>query len=520
MSWLPEIEQIALRRKMSLELGGKDRVERHKAAGKLTIRERIEGLLDANSFMEVGQLTGEAVWDKGEFKHITPAPYVMGLGKIDGRFIAVGGEDFTVRGGSSAGLARRKGGQGGFVEDMAKAYRIPLINLIDGVGANVGSAIKSGFKRLPAKDGYERCLELLGLVPVVSAVLGSTAGGPAGRAVVSHFSVMVRGTSQLFAAGPPVVERALSKKIEKEELGGAHIACDRAGAIHNAVKTEEEIFYQIRRFLSYMPQNVWEMAPYLDTGDPADRWEEELASIVPRKRTTPYNMRKIIQLIFDRDSFFEIQPTHGLAMIVGLARLKGYPVGVIANNPMFNAGAPDARDSRKMGHFTEMCDQFHIPLVHLVDVPGFMIGLESESMGTLSFGMSAMCQVMQATVPRVTVIVRKCYGMAGALNYVNNRLHYRIAWPSAEFGSIPIEGGVAAAFRREIESAPDPDQRRRELEEEIHSYESPFRTAEKFAVEDMIDPRETRQRLCTLIEAAQNYLKTELGPKPRYGVRP
>jgi acetyl-CoA carboxylase carboxyltransferase component len=245
-----------------------------------------------------------------------------------------------------------------------------------------------------------------------------------------------------------------------------------------------------------------------------------LASLVPRNRMTPYDMRQIIRLVFDRDSFFEIQPTFGLAMIVGLARLQGYPVGVIANNPKFNAGAPDARDSRKMGHFTEMCDQFHIPLVHLVDVPGFMIGLESERMGTLSFGMSAMCQVMQATVPRVTVIIRKCYGMAGALNYVNNRLHYRIAWPSAEFGSIPIEGGVAAAFRREIESSPDPDKRRKEIEEEIHSYESPFRTAEKFAVEDMIDPRETRKRLCILIEAAQNYLKTELGPKPRYCVRP
>jgi acetyl-CoA carboxylase carboxyltransferase component len=195
-------------------------------------------------------------------------------------------------------------------------------------------------------------------------------------------------------------------------------------------------------------------------------------------------------------------------------------VGVIANNPMVNAGAPDARDSKKMGHLTAVCDQFHIPLCHLVDVPGFMIGIEAESMGTLRSGMAAMCQVMQAKVPRYTVIVRKCYGMAGALNYNNDSLAYRIAWPSAEFGSIPIEGGVAAAFRRRIESSPDPDKTRQEIEAEIHVLESPFRTAEKFGVEDIIDPRETRQRLCHLIEASQNYLKTELGPKARYGAYP
>lgn len=520
MTWESEVNEIKLRRKKALQLGGEERVKRHHAQGKLTIRERIDILLDRTSFLEIGQLTGEAVWDEGKFIDITPAPYVMGLGKIDGRWVALGGEDFTVRGGSSAGLARRKGGQGGFVEDMAKEYRIPLINLIDGVGANVSSAIKSKFKRLPAKDGYERGLELLGTVPVISAVLGSTAGGPAGRAVLSHFSVMVRGSSQLFAAGPPVVARALSRKVDKEELGGAHIACDTAGTIHNAVNSEEEAFTQIKRYLSYLPQNVWQAPPFVDTGDPVDRVEDELISLIPRNRRRSYNMHKIIDLVFDRDSFFEIQPTWGVGMIVGFARLGGYSVGIIANNPSHNAGAPDARDSRKMGHFTSVCDQFHIPLIHLVDEPGFMIGVDAESMGTLKDGMSAMCRVMQAKVPRISVIVRKCYGMAGALNYANHTLHYRIAWPSAEFGSIPIEGGVAAAFKREIEQNPDPEKRRNEIEEEIRSFESPFRTAEKFALEDIIDPRETRYRLFCLVDAAQNYLQTELGPKPHYGTWP
>jgi len=520
MSWDSELKEINLRRQMALKLGGEERVDRHHKQGKLTVRERIDKLTDPGSFQEIGQLAGAATWEGGKFKNIIPAPYVMGLAKVDDRWVAIGGEDFTVRGGSSAGLARRKGGQGGFVEDMAREYRIPMINLIDGTGANVASAIKSKFKRLPAKDGYERCMQLLCQVPVVSAVLGATAGGPAGRAVMSHFSVMVRGTSQLFAAGPPVVARALSKEITKEELGGAHIAVDKAGSIDNAADSEEEAFAQIKRFLSYMPQNVWEMPPYVPTGDPPDRWEEELLSIVPRNRMHPYDMRRIIELVFDRKSFFEIQPTFGIAAITGLARLNGYPVGIVANNPRVNAGAPDARDSNKMGHFCEVCDQFHIPLVFLVDVPGFMIGPEAEAMGTLRAGMRAMHIGMQATVPRFTVIIRKCYGMAGALNYVNNRLCYRIAWPSGEFGSIPIEGGVAASYKREIEASDDPEKKRKEIEAEIRSYSSPFRTVEAFALEDIIDPRETRLRLCNFIEAAQNYLKTELGPTPKSDARP
>jgi len=522
MTWEPEIKELELRREKALGLGGKERVEKQHRQGKLTIRERIKGLLDTGSFTEVGQLAGDAEWENGKVKDIVPAPYVMGLGQIDGKWVAVGGEDFTVRGGSSAGLARRKGGQGGFIEDMAKEFLIPLINLIEGSGANVASALKAKYKRLPAKDGFERCMELLGLVPVVSAVLGPSGGGPAGRAVMSHFSVMVRGSSQLFAAGPPVVERALFKKVTKEELGGARIAVDTAGSIDNGVASEAEAFFQIRRFLSYMPSNVWELPPFVESDDPQDRCEEELASIIPRNRLKPYDMRRIISLVFDRESFFEIQPTFGRASITGLARLKGFPVGVIANNPLMNAGAPDARDSNKMGHFCEICDLFHIPLVFLVDVPGFMIGPEAEAMGTLRAGMRAMHTGMKARVPRFTVIIRKCYGMAGALTFVNNRLCYRMAWPSAEFGSIPIEGGAAATFKRDIESTGEPERisRLSEIEEEIRSYSSPFRTAEAFAVEDIIDPRETRPRLCNFIEAAQGYLKTTIGALTLGGARP
>lgn len=520
MNWEKETEEIEIRKRLALDLGGKERVKRQHEFKKLTIRERILKISDPNTFMEIGQLTGDSEWAEGSLKKITPAPYVMGLSKIDGRDVAIGGEDSTVRGGSSAGLARRKGGQGGFVEDMAKEFRIPLVNLIDGAGANVGSALTTKYKRLPGKDGFERCVELLGLVPVASAVLGSAAGGPAGRAVLSHFTVMVKQSSHLFAAGPPVVERALSTKLSKEDLGGWEIAAAESGSVDNVANTESEALDQVKRFLSYLPQNVWDLAPFEKTNDPIERREEELLNLVPRNRLLSYSMKRIIELIVDVDSFFEIQPLYGIAAIVGFARIGGFPIGIIANNPKINAGAPDKRESNKIEHFVEICNEFNIPLVFLVDVPGFMIGKEAESMGTLRAGMRAMYVGIQAIVPRFTVIIRKCYGMAGALNYVNNRLCYRMAWPSAEFGSIPVEGGVAAAFKREIENSPDPMNRQRELEKQIISLSSPFRTAEFFAVEDIIDPRETRYRLARLIQASQSYLKTILGPKAKYGVRP
>ncbi len=521
MAWEQSIKELEFRRQCSLRLGGEERIARHHAQGKLTVRERIDSLLDEKSFMEYGQLAGSGKYDAdGKLLSVTPAGYVMGLGRIDGRFVALGGEDFTIRGGSGGGLERRKGGQGGFVEDMAKEYRIPLINLIDGVGADVAEVLRSKYKRLPAKDGYERSVELLGMVPVCSAILGSTAGGPAGRAPLSHFSVMVRKSSQFFAAGPPVVQRALGHVLDKEELGGAKVAVDAGGTIDNVAESEEDAFKQIRRFLSYMPANVWELPPRSTPVDPVDRREEELLSIVPESRSRAYNMRKLVNLVVDKDSFFEIQPTFGRTLIVGLARLNGYVVGVIANDPMINAGAPDAGSARKFIHFTELCDMFHIPLVHFCDVPGFMLGLQAESTGTLRFGMASVFATCQATVPRFTVIVRKCYGMAAALHYNNASLRNRMAWPSAEFGSIPIAGGVAASFKREIESAPNPAERLQEIEKELLAYESPFRTAEKFGIEEIIDPRETRMRLCTLVEVAQNSLKTELGRKPRYGVRP
>ena len=520
MTWKPEADELQQRHRWAEALGGEASVNRHHEQGRLTVRERIAGLLDPGSFHEVGKLTGNATYADGKLAKIVPAPYVMGLGKIDGRQVAIGGEDFTVRGGTSWGSARRKGGQGGFVEDLAHEYRIPLINLIDGAGGTVSSASKRGYTVFPGVHGFERSVELLGEVPVISAVLGTAAGGPAGRAILSHWSVMVKGSSQIFAAGPPVVERSLGEQVTKDELGGADIAVSLAGTVDDVRNDERSCFHAVRRFLSYMPQNVWHLPPAVANADPIDRRDEELLSIVPRERRQAYNMKKLIGMIVDRDSMFEIQPAFGRSVITCLARMDGKVVGVIANNPMVYGGAMDVKAARKQTHFMEMCDTFHIPLIFMVDVPGFMVGTQAEMAATLREGMRTVYVGLQVTVPMLTVVIRKCYGMAGMGTTDKNGLDFKIAWPSAEWGSLPVEGGVAAAYRREIESAADPSQRVQEIETELRRFASPILTAEAFAVEDVIDPRDTRAYLCRFVNAMQERLVTTAGPKHKCGVRP
>ncbi len=520
-NWLEESAEIELRRQWADALGGPEAVASHHAAGRTTVRERIEALADVHSFREIGKLTGNGLYDEGRhLESVRPAPYIMGLARIDGRDVAVGGEDFTTRGGSSWGSDRRKGGQGGFIEDLAFEYRLPLINLVDGAGGSVASILRRGHAVFPGVHGFERCVDLLGIVPVASAVMGVAAGGPAGRAILSHFSVMVRGTSQIFAAGPPVVRRSLGLEVTREELGGAAIAVDSAGSIDNAVASEAEALAAVRRFLSFMPQNVWELPPAAECLDPVDRQEAELSGIVPRHRRTPYDMHHLIDLVVDRNSTFEIQPTYGRSVITKLARLGGFVVGVVANNPKTYGGAMDSRAARKQIRFVETCNTFHIPLIFLVDQPGFMVGPSAEAAGTLRDGMRAVYVGAKATVPVITVVIRKCYGMAGMATCDKAGLNFKVAWPSAEIGTLPVEGGARAAFRREIEQAEDPVAREAEIEAELRSHASPFRMAEAFAVEDLIDPCETRSYLWRCLSAAQSRLRTSLGPKFQSGVRP
>ena len=519
--WTAQIDELGRRRAFAREMGGADNVARQHAAGRLTVRERIDRITDAGSFREIGTLAGTGEYDHDlKLKKLTPATYVAGMARVDGRPVAIGGEDFTVRGGTSFGALRRKGGQGGYIEDLAHHYKIPLVNLIDGAGGTVTSAKRRGFVTFPGVDGFERSVELLGEVPVASAVLGTAAGGPAGRAILSHFSVMVQGTSQIFAAGPPVVKRSLGQEITKEDLGGAPVAVNKAGSIHNIAETEDDAFDQVRRFLSYMPQNVWQLPPVKATDDPADRCDDALLGIVPANRRQPYDMKSLVEMVVDRGSTFEIRPSYGRAVITMLARLGGRPVGIVANNPKIYGGAMNADSARKQIHFMELCDTFHLPLVFLVDVPGFMVGLKAEEEGTLREGMRLVYVAGQLKVPTITLVIRKCYGMAGMATCNKNDIDLKLAWPSGEWGSLPVEGGVAAAFRRDIEAANDPKAREQELEAELRAYASPFRTAEALAVEEIIDPRETRPILCEHIALAEERLRIGLGPRAKAGVAP
>jgi acetyl-CoA carboxylase carboxyltransferase component len=492
-------------------MGGQERIDRHHAGGKLTIRERIDVLVDPGSFMELGVTAGSYLSDDdGSF---VPDPYVCGLARIDGREVIVGGEDFTVRGGSEGSKKPQ------LVEHLATEYQVPLVLLHDGAGFNIGSLLDNRGVSMPTGVDWTDIINLLGTVPVVAAIMGSVAGGPAGRAMLSHWSCMVKDTSQLFAGGPPVVKRAIGLDIAKQDLGGSHIHAHGSGAVDNEADDEMDCLRQVRQFLSYLPANVWQAPPRRDPSDRPDRREEELLTIVPRNRRQGYDMRRLIKLVVDDAELFEISPGWGGSLITGLARLNGHSVGILANNPLVTAGAVTTEAAEKQVHFMELCDQFHIPLVYFVDVPGLMVGPNAEATGVIRRGMRALWMLNQLNVPLLNVNVRRCYGFGGA---VTRRAGHTIslAWPSAEFGGMPVEAGVDAAFRRVIETAPDPEAKRKQIEDRLQRLTSPYPAAEALGVEDIIDPRETRPRLIRSLEAALSGRDRHLGPHAKIGVRP
>jgi len=513
LEWDVAIEEMHKRREAVRQMGGKERIDRHHSQGKLTIRERIDRLVDKGTFFEVGSLMGRGTYDEnGDIVDFTPAAFVEGTAEIDGRLVTVGGEDFTISGGSPAGI--RKNARL-FMQPMALQYGIPMVQLCDGAGASAASYEERGRMFLPSAGQWWWDVQLLKNVPVVSAVMGSCAGHVAARAVLSHFSIMVKGTGQIFPSGPPVVARALSEDIHKEKLGGTWMHRD-TGVIDNEAEDEEDCFEQIKAFLSYMPDNIYDVPPHRDLGDDPNRRDEELLGIVPIQRMKPYDMYRLVSLLVDKGQIFEMRRYYGRSVITAFARMGGSAVGIIANNPMFIAGAIDAKAAQKMTRFIDLCSLFNIPLVLLGDVPGFMIGSKSEKEGTMRYGMTAVMAAQEATVPKVHIALRKSYGMGGdAFSSPGSMLglDLRFGWPSGEWGAIPVEGGVAAAYRRDIASAPDPEARRRELEDKLVGLRSPFRAAETGDVMDIIDPRDTRSIICKFIKAAQPSLKRNAGPK-------
>jgi len=518
MSWDEEVEALRRRREAALALGGEEAIARQHERGRLTVRERIDALVDKESFREQGQIAGVAeAGEDGELVRFTPTNAVMGTARIDGRPVVLCGDDFTLRGGaySPAGMQKAE-----YADRLSQRLRVPNVRLLEAGGASVGGITgvkgRSGYDFVQGATSNAALLETRATVPMVAAALGPVAGYPAGRLTAAHFSLMTRDTAQVLVGGPALVERATGEALRKEELGGADVH-GRSGVVDNVAADEADVFRQIRAFLSYLPSNVWEGPPVVPCSDPRERAEEKLLSAVPREGRRAYKMRRIVERIVDVGSFFELTPGYGRSQITGLARLAGHPVGVLANDPVHQGGSMTADGAQKLRRFVELCDSFHLPIVSLMDEPGFMIGSAAEQAGTIRYGMEAMFAVNQSEVPWFTVIVRKSFGVAAGLHLGPGGTV--VAWPSAQSGSLPVESGVALAHGREIAEAEDPEARRRELEAHYAAAQSIFPRAEDFGVHDLIDPRETRARLCDWIDEIQPALALQRGPRS-YTPRP
>jgi len=508
MVWQPEIDELEYRRHLAAQMGGEEGVARQKKRGKLTVRERIAAFADPGTFEEIGGLTGTGTYDSdGKLTAFMPQSYVVGTCNLNGRKVILNAGDFTIRGGAVG-----YGPKGDYVEKMAEDWLIPYVRLLDATGGSVRTFEEIGRTYALSNIVGVQGSRLLGVVPVASAVLGSVGGGPAVEACISHFSVMVKNTSQVFPGGPPVVKAALGYDITKEELGDERTQVRQGGVIDNLGETEEDALDQVRRFLSYMPNNVWEMPPYIETADDPDRRDEELLSVLPRNKRRPYDPYRILHCVMDSDSFFEIGKLYGRSRIVGLARMNGYPVGVMINNPHFLGASMDTTAGQKVFRFLNLCDTFHLPLVYFADEPGFMVGLEEQKKGIVRAGARMIHITARTKMPWITFVIRQTYGVAGQINLRPSGMYRHYAWPSANWGSMHIEGGTRAAYRREIDAAPDPEAKEAEIEARLKAIASPFRTAEAFSIQDIIDPRDTRPVLSDFIEMAQDVIRGQLGP--------
>ena len=509
MNWKKETAEIKKRRKLSIDQGGKEAIKLQHAKGRLTLRERIDLLLDKESFQEQGEIAGGTeLNEEGKLESLTPANFILGFGKINQKQVVVGGEDFTVKGGSPNPAGLRKSV---YTEELALKYKVPLIRLHEGGGGSVAGPGKksSGYGGDPvfSKSRFKSVADTLREIPVVSAALGPVAGMPAARFVAAHFRVMTKETAQILVAGPAVVERAFGKKLTKEELGGSEVH-KLNGVTDNVASSEEDAFSQIKAFLSFFPQNKYELTERIECNDPIDRHEESLLSIIPKDRKKSYEMRDIVNLVFDQGSFFEMTKFFGRGIITGFARINGYSVAIFANDSNFYAGSMSAEGAQKTSRFIRLCDTFNIPIVSLIDEPGFLIGPDAEKAGTILHGTEAVLATTESKVPWTSIMIRKSFGVAAAAHYGPDG--YVLAWPSAESGPLPLEGGVAVAFKKEIAEAKNPEAKRKELEEKMAKNQNPFPRAEAFSVHEIIDPRETRKYISLWAERIQSQLKANL----------
>ncbi|WP_291200341.1 carboxyl transferase domain-containing protein [Hyphomonas sp.] len=504
MSWEKAIEELRRRERLAEHMGGEEPVERQRGRGKLTVRERVAFLADPGSFHEIGKIAGKATYGPDdELLGFTPSTSVTGRARLEGRPVVILADDFTVRGGASDASIWQKMVQ---MIKMATEYRMPLVQMIDGTGG--GGSVKALEKDprtyIPETPGWNEIVTGLSQVPFVTLALGPCAGMGAGRLAASHFSIMVKELSQVFVAGPPVAI-ALGENVTKEELGGWKIQ-GQNGTVDNVVDSEADAFAAARRFLSYLPPSVHHLPERLQPTDDPKRKEASLISLVPKDGRTPYKPRKIIEATVDKGSFFEIGHDWGRGIVTGLARIDGYAVGIMAGDPFFLDGAWTADVCDKVTRHMDLCSTFHLPVIHFVDCPGFAVGVKAETAGVTRAGVRAMTAVYQADVPVCSVVIRKAYGLAGSAMMNQSKTKWRYCWPSGDWGSLPMAGGIEAAFRKELSEAENPEELKAALYKKFEAIRSPFRTAESFLAEEIIDPRETRSLLVDFAHHAQRTL--------------
>jgi acetyl-CoA carboxylase carboxyltransferase component len=508
MSWEDEITELRKREQLAQAMGGPEKVARQHEFNKLTIRERIAQISDPGSFHEIGALAGVAEYnDSGTLTGFTPANFVFGTAEIDGRPVVLSGDDFTVRGGSADASIP---GKRVMAEGLALELKLPHIRLVDGMGGggSVKTIEKAGRTYIPELRGWDTVVNHLAVAPSVSLALGSVAGIGAARVATSHYSVIVKDSAQMMIAGPALVDWAKLGKVSKEELGSSAIHT-RNGAIDDEAATEAEAFERARQFLSYLPSSSDELPPVEDTTDDPARAEESLINLVPRDPRKVYKMMTLIEAVLDDGVFFEIGKRWGKSIITGLGRLNGVPVALFAENPMIYGGAWTADSCRKVIRLIDLAATFHLPLVHLEDCPGFLIGKQSEDNATIRFGSQALAALGQAPVPFCCVVVRKAFGVAGGANHKPGSHHIRVAWPSGDWGSLPIEGGIEVAYKAELAEAADYDAHLAKIKTRLNNVRSPFRSAEYFEIEEIIDPRNTRRVLCHWVKLAAKALRPQ-----------
>jgi propionyl-CoA carboxylase beta chain len=512
MSMDKKLDELNELNEKAREGGGKKRIDVQHQKGKLTARERLEILLDDGSFQELDRFVTHRCYDFGiNRKRYLSDGVVTGYGTINGRLTYLFSQDFTVFGGSLSGAHAEKICK---VMDLAMKNGAPVIGLNDSGGARIQEGVVSlgGYA-----DIFLRNTLASGVVPQISAIMGPCAGGAVYSPAITDFILMVKSTSYMFVTGPNVVKTVTHEEVTFEELGGAGTHSSKSGVCHFSYDSEVECLEGIKALLSYMPQNNMEDPPRIACSDPADRAEEELLTIVPDNPNKPYDMKTIITLVVDDGKFLEVHKGFAPNIIVGFARFSGRTVGIIGNQPTVLAGCLDILSSIKGARFIRFCDCFNIPLVTFEDVPGFLPGTAQEFGGIIKHGAKLLYAYCEATVPKITVITRKAYG--GAYDVMSSK-HIRgdinYAWPSAEIAVMGPEGAVNIIFKKEIDAATDSKAKRAELIREYRDkFANPYISASHGYIDDVIDPRKTRQKIIVALEMLQN--KRDRNPSKKHG---